>query len=327
MPTTVVVPLKGKGRSPPLSLFPTLLILLPILSLLTYTSVKLHYALPSPETQEYAYSNLTGDLEPIFSERRAMGYIRDLSTYGGGTEVPRYRIVGTKEMQRTDEYLLAKLEEIKREVIERHPNGGMQVEVWHQIGDGSHLFDFMDKMVWKKYFGISNIIVRLSDGTQATKANSILVNAHTDSTLPSPGAADDLVGVAAMLESLRVMALGKRRLTNSVVFRKFLAKENLFFSELTDRVRRRQCSMVPRRVFKMLHIVRFETSSLFARSPDIHKFRLVFITQHPLKDTVRAVINLEACGTDGKEITFQATSEVRSLSSSIFLREHLIGFC
>lgn len=43
----------------------------------------------------------------------------------------------------------------------------------------------------------------------------------------------------------------------------------------------------------------------------------LFITQHPLKDTVRAVINLEACGTDGKEITFQATSEVRLLSFTI----------
>jgi Zn-dependent M28 family amino/carboxypeptidase len=42
----------------------------------------------------------------------------------------------------------------------------------------------------------------------------------------------------------------------------------------------------------------------------------LFITQHPLKDTVRGVINLEACGTDGKEITFQATSEemVRALA-------------
>jgi Zn-dependent M28 family amino/carboxypeptidase len=64
-----------------------------------------------------------------------------------------------------------------------------------------------------------NFVVFPADGTERTKANSILVNAHTDSTLPSPGAADDLVGVAAMLESLRVMALGKRKLTNSVVFR------------------------------------------------------------------------------------------------------------
>jgi Zn-dependent M28 family amino/carboxypeptidase len=72
--------------------------------------------------------------------------------------------------------------------------------------------------VWKKYYNITNVIVRLSDGTPEGKANAILVNAHTDSTLPSPGAADDLVGVGVMLESLRVMGLTERRLTNSVVF-------------------------------------------------------------------------------------------------------------
>ncbi|GAA5899500.1 Pff1p [Sporobolomyces salmoneus] len=254
----------------PLGLFPSLLILLPILSLLTYTSVHLHYKLPTPEVQEWDLSTQT----PIFSEGRAMKYIKDLASYNDVDSTPRYRIVGTKEMQRTDEYLLAAIEEIRREMVEQHPNGGMQLEVWHQIGDGSHLFDFMDKMVWKKYFGISNIVVRLSDGTPSTKANAILVNAHTDSTLPSPGAADDLVGVAAMLESMRVMALGKRRLTNSVVFLFNGAEESLQ-----------------------------DASHLF-------------ITQHPLKDTVRGVINLEACGTDGKEITFQATSEemVRALA-------------
>lgn len=70
-----------------------------------------------------------------------------------------------------------------------------------------------------QYFGISNVIVRLSDGTPASKANAVLVNAHSDSTLPSPGAADDLVGVAVMLEALRVMALGDRKLTNAAIFR------------------------------------------------------------------------------------------------------------
>jgi hypothetical protein len=62
------------------------------------------------------------------------------------------------------------------------------------------------------------------------------VNAHTDSTLPSPGAADDLagnlfhfnmltglisipfLGVAVMLEILRVMGMRNRSLENSVVF-------------------------------------------------------------------------------------------------------------
>ena len=63
------------------------------------------------------------------------------------------------------------------------------------------------------------MIVRLSDGTQNSKANAVLVNAHSDSTLPSPGAADDLVGVAVMLEALRVMGMGDRKLTNAVIFR------------------------------------------------------------------------------------------------------------
>lgn len=59
--------------------------------------------------------------------------------------------------------------------------------------------------MWKKYLGIENVIVRLSNGTEASKSNAILLNAHLDSTLPSPGAADDAAGVAVMLESIRVL--------------------------------------------------------------------------------------------------------------------------
>jgi hypothetical protein len=79
------------------------------------------------------------------------------------------------------------------------------MEIWHQQQPGTHLMDFMDKKVWKvrdchsrstrgidlsrhqKYHGLGNVIVRLSDGTPESKANAILVNAHLDSTLPSPG--------------------------------------------------------------------------------------------------------------------------------------------
>lgn len=131
----------------------------------------------------------------------------------------------------------------------------------------SHLFDFMEKQVWKKYYNITNVIVRLSDGSPSCKANSILLNAHLDSTLPSPGAADDLVGISIMLETLRVMSMTPRRLTNSVVFLFNGAEESLQ-----------------------------DASHLF-------------ITQHPLRKTVKSVINLEACGVAGSEIVFQATSD------------------
>jgi len=63
----------------------------------------------------------------------------------------------------------------------------------------------MNKRLYKTYVGLTNIIVRISDGTPEGKAHSVLVNAHLDSTLPSPGAADDAVSVGVMLECMRVL--------------------------------------------------------------------------------------------------------------------------
>jgi Zn-dependent M28 family amino/carboxypeptidase len=66
-------------------------------------------------------------------------------------------------------------------------------------------FDMMNKRLYKTYVDLTNIIVRVSDGTTEGKAHSVLVNAHLDSTLPSPGAADDAISVGVMLECMRVL--------------------------------------------------------------------------------------------------------------------------
>jgi Zn-dependent M28 family amino/carboxypeptidase len=95
----------------------------------------------------------------------------------------------------------------------------------------------------------------------------VLVNAHLDSTLPSPGAADDLSGCSVMVGVLRAMVASPQPLRNSVIFLFNGAEESLQ-----------------------------DASHLY-------------ITKHETKDTVKAVINLEAAGTTGKEIVFQATSE------------------
>lgn len=48
----------------------------------------------------------------------------------------------------------------------------------------------MGKRLYKTYRDLSNIIVRVSDGTDEGKEHAVLVNSHLDSTLPSPGAGE-----------------------------------------------------------------------------------------------------------------------------------------
>lgn len=66
-------------------------------------------------------------------------------------------------------------------------------------------FDMMGKRLYKTYRDLSNIVVRVSNGTDAGKAHAILINAHLDSTLPSPGAADDALSCGILLEAFRVL--------------------------------------------------------------------------------------------------------------------------
>lgn len=63
----------------------------------------------------------------------------------------------------------------------------------------------MGKRMYKTYADLTNIVIRVSDGTPENKEHAVLVNAHLDSTLPSPGAADDALAVGVMLECLRVL--------------------------------------------------------------------------------------------------------------------------
>jgi Zn-dependent M28 family amino/carboxypeptidase len=66
-------------------------------------------------------------------------------------------------------------------------------------------FDMMGKRLYKTYVDLTNIVIRISDGTPAGKEHAILVNSHVDSTLPSPGAADDGLAVGVMLDCMRVL--------------------------------------------------------------------------------------------------------------------------
>ncbi|KAF9428134.1 hypothetical protein BGZ94_003292 [Podila epigama] len=112
---------------------------------------------------------------------------------------------------------------------------------------------------------MTNIIVRLSCGPECDQS-SILLNSHYDTTLGSPGAADDALGVGVMMEIIRIMSLRPAPKKNSIVFLFNGGEESLQDASHS------------------------------------------FITNHELKDNIKAVVNLEACGTSGPEILFQANS-------------------
>lgn len=83
-------------------------------------------------------------------------------------------------------------------------------------------FDIMAKRLYKTYVNLSNIIVRVSDGTEKGKEHAVLVNSHLDSTLPSPGASDDALAVGVMIECIRVLiSTPGWEPTHSIIFREF----------------------------------------------------------------------------------------------------------
>lgn len=242
----------------------SLIIILITFILLSAISTHLRYDLPKPiglpPTPAHLNRSATSD-HLVFSEELANRYIHHLAGTIG------YRIAGTEEMLESLEYLNSILQDLRSQAHSIGSN--KRFEILTQTDDGAHLFEFMGKPVWKKYFQLSNLIVRLSDlSIPRSDQNAILVNAHVDSTLPSPGAADDVSGVAVMLEAIRIITQSPDwPLYNGIVFLFNGGEESL------------------------------------------QDASHMFITKHPLKDIVRAVINLEACGTDGPEILFQATSK------------------
>ncbi|KAF9458872.1 hypothetical protein BDZ94DRAFT_1225561 [Collybia nuda] len=238
----------------------SLIVLSPVLIGAPFLALKQHYALPSPLTE---LTNPSTGL-PQISEARILGYAKYLSEDIG------YRTVGTYEHALADTWMVEQAEAVKKncEDVVAATGRKLECEVWRQEGSGSHRFDMMNKRLYKTYVNLTNIVVRISDGTQEGKEHAVLVNSHLDSTLPSPGAADDAISVGVMLECMRVLVNTPGwEPKHAIVFLFNHAEESLQ-----------------------------DGSHLFS-------------TQHPVAPTIRAAINLEAAGTTGREILFQATSE------------------
>ncbi|KAI0078731.1 hypothetical protein K474DRAFT_1593590 [Panus rudis PR-1116 ss-1] len=248
---------KARGWGP----IQSLLLLSPLLLGAPWFAYRKHYSLPEPVTE---LINPTTSL-PQISEAQILTHARHLSEEIG------YRTVGTREHALGDAYMVEQANELKRqcdEIVKATPDRQLECEVWRQEGSGNHRFDIMGKRLYKTYRNLSNIIVRVSDGTERGKENAVLVNSHVDSTLPSPGAADDALAVGVMLECIR----------------------NLIYTPGWEPS------------YAIIFLFNNAEESLQDGSH-------LYSTQHHTAKSVRAAINLEAAGTTGPELLFQATSE------------------
>lgn len=132
----------GKKRSSPLSSPRTALsawcLYLGFLFVLISAVFRIHYALPSPVYEDL---HVTSG-KPRFSEENVRQVIRKM------TEDIGYRVVGTEQELDTKKYLISKLKGLKDAAELETLKGSTELpnfDMWVQVGDGSHRFDFMSK--------------------------------------------------------------------------------------------------------------------------------------------------------------------------------------
>ncbi|KAG0289069.1 hypothetical protein BGZ98_003992, partial [Dissophora globulifera] len=114
------------------------LLFLTLLATISYTR---HYALPTPVTQDR--DPVTG--KPQFSEANVLKLTEHLAGDIG------LRLIGTEAVDETERYLMREIETLREQAqIEAAKGAGGEVgvpnfDVWVQVDDGSHRFDFMSK--------------------------------------------------------------------------------------------------------------------------------------------------------------------------------------
>ncbi|KIY68442.1 hypothetical protein CYLTODRAFT_453504 [Cylindrobasidium torrendii FP15055 ss-10] len=227
----------------------SLLALLPIIFLGPFIAYRHHISLPTP----------AGPDAKGISEARILETTRFLSEEIG------FRTVGTREHAAADTWANDILQGLADQCKGREK---IHCTFWRQQGDGNHRFDIMNTRLYKSYVGLTNFVFRIQGRSAATTEHAALVNCHLDSQLPGPGAADDAISCAIMLDIIKILLEDDDyEPTWSVIFLFNHAEESLQ-----------------------------DGSHLFS-------------TQHPIAHSVRSVVNLEAAGTTGREILFQATSE------------------
>ncbi|CAI6002792.1 unnamed protein product [Closterium sp. NIES-64] len=143
-----------------------------------------------------------------FSEERAMAHVVRLATDIG------IRQEGSEGLDLGRAYILDEVRRLKAKASPR-----LRFEIDDSRVSGSFHMNFLFRSLTLAYQNLSNVVVRVSDASLPVDASpSILLNAHYDSPLGSPGAADCASCVATLLEALRAMAEGGKVPRAPVIF-------------------------------------------------------------------------------------------------------------
>ncbi|KAI8083071.1 uncharacterized protein BX664DRAFT_339762 [Halteromyces radiatus] len=183
-----------------------------------------------------------------------------------------YRIVGTVEEAQSADYLKNMILDYKQSSA--NIPGSPKFDIWIQQETGSHRFDIMDHMVLKAYTNITNIIVRLS--------------------CPE---SDGMSGVRSCEE-------------NAILVNSHF-DTTLGSPGATDDGSGTAVMLDIIRVLSQRDWTGYKNSIVFlfnGAEETLQDASHAFITMHDLRDTIKSVVNIDACGTTGREILFQANS-------------------
>ncbi|XP_031133542.1 endoplasmic reticulum metallopeptidase 1 [Sander lucioperca] len=160
--------------------------------------------------QQLVIGNTTGE----FNAGRARRHLEQITSVGP-------RPVGSQENEvLTVGYLLEQIENIRVETAA----GPHQLTVDVQHPTGTFSIDFLGGFT-SFYDRVTNIVVRLEPKSGAQ--HLMLANCHFDTVANSPGASDDAVSCAVMLEVLHSLANQSTPLRHGVVFLFNGAEENI----------------------------------------------------------------------------------------------------
>src|SRR5713226_1614479 len=147
------------------------------------------------------------------------------------------------------------------------------------------------KRLYKTYANLTSIVIRASDGTPEGKNHAVLVSAHLDSTLPSPGAAvDGALSVGIMLDWIRVLTHTPGWTpSHAIIFCKrpfdvFLPRPEfrIVFNHLEESLQ--ESGRVP-------SVFNTTSHNPYMRPCTSNAFSMTFLTYNP--SSIRAFINLE----------------------------------